>query len=105
MILFFTLTDCFLLLSGHMNTLDVRSLLQDDAIEHVEMDESSANESAADDGKAIEEEDEVRSRRRDCKSLNNNDKVCEVNSNIVQFTKYNDDNHEVYYVNKYMFQP
>ena len=84
-----------------MNTLDVRSLLQDDAIEHVEMSEASAND---EDRKVLEEEeDEVRSRRRVCKSLNHNDKVCEVNPNNVHSEFSN--NHHVYYVNKYMFQP
>jgi len=84
---------------GHMNTLDVRSLLQDDAIEHVEMTEASASD---EDRKVFEEEeDEVRSRRRVCKSLNNNDKVCGVNPNNV----HNSNNHHVNYVNKYMFQP
>ena len=86
-----------LLHKGHMNTLDVRSLLQDDAIEHVEMSEASANN---EDEKVVEEEDEVRSRRRVCKSLNINDKVCEVNSNNVY-----SNNHDVYSVNKYMCQP
>ena len=84
-----------------MNTLDVRSLLQDDAIEHVEMSEASIND---DEIKVLEEEDEeVRFRRRVRKSLNNNDKVCEVNpNNNVQHSEYN---HHVNYVNKYMFQP
>ena len=85
---------------GHMNTLDVRSLLQDDAIEHVEMSEASGSSANNEDEKVIEEEDEVRSKRRVCKSLNNNDKVCEVNSNNVYSS-----NHDVYSVNKYMFQP
>lgn len=85
---------------GHMNTLDVRSLLQDDAIEHVEMSEASEASANNEDEKVIEEEDEVRSKRRVCKSLNNNDKVCEVNSNNVYSNKHN-----VYSVNKYMFQP
>ena len=90
-----------LIVKGHMNTLDVRSLLQDDAIEHVEMSEASVND---DDRKVLEEEDEeVRFRRRVCKSLNHNDKVCyEVNpNNNVQHSEYN---HHVNYVNKYMFQ-
>ena len=90
-----------LIVTGHMNTLDVRSLLQDDAIEHVEMSEASVND---DERKVLEEEDEeVRFRRRVRKSLNNNDKVCEVNTNNnVQHSEYN---HDVNYVNKYMFQP
>ena len=83
-----------------MNTLDVRSLLQDDAIEHVEMSEASAND---DEEKVVEEEDEVRCRRRVCKSLNNNDKVCGVNSYNVH-SKYRNIR-DVYYVNKYMYQP
>ena len=88
-------------LKGHMNTLDVRSLLQDDAIEHVEMSEASASD---EDRKVLEEEeDEVRSSRRVFKSLNNNDKVCEVNPNNVHSECSN--NHHVNYVNKYMFQP
>ena len=83
-----------------MNTLDVRSLLQDDAIEHVEMSEASAND---DEEKVVEEEDEVRCRRRVCKSLNNNDKVCGVYSYNVH-SKYRNIR-DVYYVNKYMYQP
>ena len=83
-----------------MNTLDARSLLQDDAIEHVEMSEAAAND---DDEKVVEEEDEVRSRRRVFKSLNNNDKVCEVNSYNVH-SKYSNI-YDVSYVNKYMSQP
>lgn len=83
-----------------MNTLDVRSLLQDDAIEHVEMSEASEPAANNQDETVVEEEDEVRSKRRVCKSLNNNDKVCEVNSNNVY-----SNNHNVYSVNKYMCQP
>lgn len=83
-----------------MNTLDVRSLLQDDAIEHVEMSEASETSANNQDETVVEEEDEVRSKRRVCKSLNNNDKVCEVNSNNVY-----SNNPNVYSVNKYMCQP
>lgn len=44
---------------GHMNTLDVRSLLQDDAIEHVEMSEASEAAANNQDETVVEEEDEA----------------------------------------------
>ena len=43
-----------------MNTLDVRSLLQDDAIDNVEMGEADTNEVTNDKVASVEEEEEVR---------------------------------------------
>ena len=67
--------------SGHMNRLDVRSLLQDDAIEHVEM--SEAGESVGGDkadtaSDQILDEEEVRWSRRGAAGL-----YCDRNANEV----------------------
>ena len=58
-----------------MNTLDVRALLQDDAIDNVEMSEAAAEET--DDNSDIksnlsqnDDEDEVRMFRRRCENNN-----------------------------------
>ena len=63
------------LFAGHMNTLDVRALLQDDAIDNVEMSEAAAEET--DDNSDIKsnlsqngDEDEVRMFRRRCENNN-----------------------------------
>ena len=47
---------------GHMNTLDVRSLLQDDAIDNVEMDDADTEAVTSDKVAAVDnnEEEEVR---------------------------------------------
>ena len=44
--------------TGHMNTLDVRSLLQDDAIDNVEMGEADNSEVTNDKVPTVDEEEE-----------------------------------------------
>ena len=64
------------LFAGHMNTLDIRSLLQDDAIEHVEMseavDETIVKE--PDDKSDLSQNDEEEVRWRHCNNNNHIDK-------------------------------
>ena len=82
-----------------MNTLDVRSLLQDDAIEHVEMVEAEDETcEKASNVSQNDEEDEVRSERGSLeneKFLLNNTKVCLMckdENNSVCFQCYNMNN-------------